>query len=109
MQRHRNQASQPEILTPRICATADPWPREPSVPRPSNANSDGLPPRMAAAILVEQVVASRVACCAVGGTALPEPVLIAAQSPSAHTCPSYPSSSSPLFTSRLPFSFAHSN
>ena len=66
-------------------------------------------PRIAAAMLVAHVVASRVACCAVGGTGLPEAVVMAAQSPSAHTWPSYPTSSRPVVTCRLPLSLAQSS
>jgi len=57
MQRHKHHASNPEILTPKICATAVPCPSEPSVPRLSNPNSARLPPRTVAAMLMAAVVA----------------------------------------------------
>src|SRR5579883_216154 len=60
-------------------------------------------------MLLAQVVASRVACCAVGGTDLPETVVMEAQSPSAQTWPSCPTSSRLVFTCKLPLSLAQSS
>src|SRR5467141_1976489 len=71
MQRHKNHASNPETLTPKIWAAAAACPSDSSVPRPSNPNSARLPPCMAAAMLMAAVVASRMACWAVGGTFVP--------------------------------------
>ena len=82
----------------RDCGTV---PSEPSVPRPSKANCRAITASNRAAMLMAAVVASRIACCAVGGTFIPATVLMEAQSPSAQTCPSYPFNSRPVLTKQL--------
>src|ERR1700737_4005499 len=57
MQRHKHHASNPEILTPKICATAAPCPSEPSVPRPSNPNPPLLPQRPDVSFVILQLQA----------------------------------------------------
>src|SRR5438309_11880992 len=85
MVRHKNQASAPEICSPKISATAERLPKEPIFPSPAKAKALRRPPRIVATTLSASTRACRVACCAVGGDEPPSGVGIEAQSPSAQT------------------------
>ena len=100
---HSHQAIKPESRSPKISATPARCPIVASWPRVVKRKGAFCVPRMAATTFFEQRIASRNACCAVGGCDLPLLAFgIHAQSPTAQT-PGRPGASSISFPTMRPF------